>query len=346
MKCAVVLIVNDFEALNEAYGLDYAFRSLADCGLSEPFHVLIAEGFDRIPAAFVDHWRAEGILISDCSATVASLFADHPWLSAISANPVYKVTLLRHLILQRHFGGEPVLSVDADIVWRTDPYRLFGHWRGGDFTVDRNGFLVFVRTPEWFDDYRAGLHSVLTGGALTADFAEAKFGITEVLHDQHLIGHLKAKGLIGDAWEDCWSTPELAGLCIMANPLHPKSGLRQAPERLTFSRDGDGDAIGGARIPFWHMQSSFSALCAFFFLSGEDGGRLPFPRPKAGKDGARALELHKLRSRIIVGKAPDEAMARLRPLMLRRGIYQAFFEGDLPARLFTDKVWWRKRVFA
>ncbi len=346
MKCAVVLIVGDFEALDEAYGFDHAFRSLADSGLSEPFHVLIAEGFERIPAAFVDRWRAERIEITDASATVASLFTDHPWLAAISENPVYKVTLLRHLILQRQFSGEAVLSVDADIVWRTDPYRLFGHWRGGDFMVGGNGFLVHASSPDWFEAYRAGLHSALTGGALTADFQEAKFGVSEVLHDQHLIRHLKTKGLMHDAWEDCWSDPRLAGLCIMANPLYPMQGFRKEPERLVFARSATREAFNGAPIPFWHMQSSFALLCAFLFLSGGDGCRLPFPRPKAGKDNTRALALHKLRNQIIAGKAPDPALQRLRPLMFRRGLYEAFFNGDLPERLFTDAIWWRKRVFA
>ena len=339
MKCAVVLIVGDFAALNEAYGFDYAFRSLADRELSEPFHVLIAEGFERVPADFIGRWRDERIEITDCSATVATLFADYPWLAAISDNPIYKVTLLRHLILQRHFGGEAVLSVDADIVWRTDPYRLFGHWRGADFMVGNNGFLVHASTPEWFEAYRAGLHSSLTGGALTADFAEAKFGITQVLHDQHLIRHLQAKGLMRDCWDECFSQPGLAGLCVMPNPLYPKGGLRAPPERLEFSRTPAGEAFSGAPIPFWHMQTSFSNLCSFLYLT--EGERLPFPRPKAGKDSTRALELHKQRKSIIAGKASPG----LRPLMFRSGLYPAFFDGDLPERLFNDAVWWSKGVF-
>lgn len=349
MKCAVVLIVNDFEALSEAYAFDYAFQALADVGLSEPFHVLIAEGFERIPTEFVAHWKAHRIHIEDVSGVVRSLVRDFPYLEALPDNPVYRVTLLRHLILERHFGGEAVLSVDADVVWRTDPYKLFGQWDGGYFALGGSGFLTYVDSPEWFEAYRTGLESTLTGGALTADFTQAKFGITSVQHDQHLINHLEAKGLMRNAWEACWASPSFADLCIMYNPLYPKAGLRNPPDRLVFERREDGDAFSGAQVPFWHMQSSFCMLCSFYFLCepliAAHGGRLPFPRPKRGRQNLKAALCHQLRNLIIAGKIEDERLKSLRPLMYRRGIYKAFFQGKFPNVLFTDRLWWQSGVF-
>jgi hypothetical protein len=352
MKVAVVLIVDDYEALNEAYALDYAFQSVADCGLSQPFHVLIAEGFSNIPRGVVGHWRERGVLIEDCAPTVRSLVRDHPWLAALPDNRTYRVTLLRHLILERHFGGEAVLSADVDIVWRSDPYRLFGDWEGGYFAVDRSGFLTFARAPEWFEAYRLGLESALTGGALTADFRQPKFGIDRVLHDQHLLNHLEAKGLIRNEWEAFRASPGLEDLALMSNPLYPKFGLIDPPERLTFERRADGDYVSGRRAPFWHMQTSFCLLCSFYFicqpLMGDDGsgGRLPFPRPKAGKDNLKAQLCHTLRDLILAGKVSDERLAALRPMMLRRGVYKGFFEGKFARRLFTENVWWRSGVWA
>lgn len=123
MKIAVVLIVRDWAALNEAYAFDHAFQAMADVGLSEPYYILVAEGFEKVPPQVVERWKASNILIEDCSATLASLMAESPHFAALPENAIHRVTLLRHLILERHFGGEPVLSVDADIVWRTDPYR-------------------------------------------------------------------------------------------------------------------------------------------------------------------------------------------------------------------------------
>lgn len=352
MKVAVVLIVDDYAALNEAYALDYAFQSVSSCGLSEPFHVLVAEGFANIPKGVVGHWRERGVLIEDCASTVRSLVRDHPWLRALPQNRTYRVTLLRHLILERHFGGEAVLSVDADIVWRTDPYKLFGGWNGGYFALGSSGFLTYAAAPEWFEAYRLGLESTLTGGALTADFREAKFGIDGIQHDQHLLNHLQAKGLIRNEWEDCWSSPAFDGMALMANPLFPKEGLRDPPDRLTFERRADGDYVSGARVPFWHMQTSFCMLCSFFFIcqpmfgDALDGGRLPFPRRKVGRDNLKTQLCHALRHLILTDQVSEERLKGLRPMMMRRGVYKGFFEGKFARRLFTDNVWWQAGVWA
>jgi hypothetical protein len=350
MKVAVVLVVRDWEALNEAYGFDHAFHVMGPLKLAEPYRVLIAEGFDKVPPELIGHWRERGVEIEDAAATFASLLQDYPWLQALPDNPTYRVTLLRHLILQRHFGGEAVLSADADIVWRMDPYRLFGDWKGGYFAAEDSGFLTYASAPEWFEAYRLGLHSTLTGGALTADFRETKFGISRVLHDQHLLRHLEAKGLIRNEWAACRVTPALKDLALLANPLHPKMALAQPPERVKLERRDGEEALNGAPIAFWHMQSSFVGLCSFHYivrsLTTGQGGRLPFPRPKAGRDNLKAELLHQFRELIIAGQISDERFSRLRPMMFRRGIYKAFFRTDLADQIFRDEVWWEPGVFA
>ncbi len=350
MKIAVVLIVQDWAALNEAYAFDQAFQALADVGLSEPYYILIAEGFDKVPPQVIERWRGSNILIEDCSATLAALTVESPHFAALPENPTHRVTLLRHLILERYFGGEPVLSVDADIVWRMDPHRLFGGWRGGDFALGGSGFLVHAGGRDWFDAYRQGLESALTGGALTADFREEKFGIDRIVHDQHLIRHLTAKGLMVDDWEACRASPALAGLGLMYNPLYPRLGLIDPPPRLTFERTLEGERFSGAQVAFWHMQTSFSMLCSFFFicqpLIEQHGGRLLFPRPKRGRDNLKAAMLHGLREMIIAGQIEEERLKALRPLMFRRGVYKAFFSGKFPALLFSDRYWWEAGVFS
>ena len=349
MKCAVVLIVNDFEALDEGYALEQAFRTLGACSLSEPYYVLISEGFAKIPADFIARRRAERIEVLDVADTVRSLVRDFPYLAALPDNPVYRVTLLRHLILERFFGGEAALSVDADVLWRTDPYRLFGHWDGGYFALGGSGFLTYAAAPEWFDAYRMGLESTLTGGALTADFEQAKFGIKGVQHDQHLINHLEAKGLVRNEWDACHASPEFQDLCLMSTPLHPKQGFREPPARLTFRREGGQDYFNEALVPFWHMQTSFCMACSFHYLLermlAEQGGRPPFPRPKKGQDNLKAMLARQLRKLIIDGRIAEPRLKALRPLMFRRGIYEAFFDGDLPQALFTDQNWWQAGVF-
>ena len=143
----------------ESYAFEYGFQSLANCVLSEPYYVLVAEGFSKdYHEQFVAtvesrrksiYWTARSIL--------QSLFADYSYLQALASKRVFKVTFLRHLILQRFFGGEAVLSADADIVWRIDPYKLFGQWNGGFFAVAGSGFLTYANTADWFALYRAGL---------------------------------------------------------------------------------------------------------------------------------------------------------------------------------------------
>jgi hypothetical protein len=349
VKCATVLIVGDFEALNEAYALDHAFTALAASGLSEPFHVLIAEGFENIPADFIAHHSEGGVQIRNVADVVASLKADYPHLEALPDNPTYRVTLLRHLILERVFDGEPVVSVDVDVVWKTDPYKLFAHWQGGDFALGGSGFLTFVGSRDWFEAYREGLQSALTGGALTADFERPKFGITKVLHDQHLIGHLEAKGMIRNDWARCRRSPEFANLCFMSNPLHPRQAFADPPHRLSYRREGGQDLFNGAPTPFWHMQTSFCLACSYHFilqpLIARQGGRPPYPRPKTGRDNVKAMLCHTLRGLIIEGRIDDERLKGLRGLMFRRGIYKAFFEGKFASVLFTDKYWWQEGVF-
>ena len=349
MKCGVVLIVRDWEALNEAYALDHAFEALAGAGLSEPYYVLIAEGFERIPPAFVAKWKERRIHVEDCSDTVRSLVADYPYLEALPDNPTYRVTLLRHLILERRFGGEAVMSVDVDVIWRTDPYRLFSGWTGGYFALAGSGFLTYASKPEWFEAYRLGLESALTGGALTADFEQKKFGIKAVQHDQHLLTHLEAKGLIRNDWDACRSSPALADLCLMHNPLYPKQAFLAPPERLNFSKADGQERFNGAPVAFWHMQTSFCLLCSFHFLCepliAEFGGRLPFPRPKAGRDNLKTMLCHSLRRMVLEDRIEDERLKGLKALMHRRGVYKAFFTGKFPAVLFSDRVWWQEGVF-
>jgi len=349
MKCAVVLMVRDFAELDEAYAFDYTFQSLVNCGISELYYVLIAEGFRNIPRSFVRRWRTEGIHILDCAPVVQSLLADYPLLQALSAKRVFKVTFLRHLILERFFGGEAVLSVDADVVWRVDPYQLFGQWDGGFIAWSTSGFLTYARSPDWFRAYRAGLESVISGGELTSDFKQAKFGVTRILHDQHLIQHLVAKGVMMNEWQTCWSTPAFRGLCVMANPLAPKSGFRMPPERIIFRREGRAEYFNEAFVPFWHMQTGFSNLCSFFFiaaaLNAAKDGRLPFPLAKSGEDNLKTALLHRIRDLIVENKTSERRLKEIRPLMFRRGVYKEFFEGALAERLFTDPVWWEPGVF-
>lgn len=349
MKIAVVLIVRDWAALNEAYAFDHAFQAMADVGLSEPYYILVAEGFEKVPPKVVERWKASNILIEDCSATLASLMAESPHFAALPENAIHRVTLLRHLILERHFGGEPVLSVDADIVWRQDPHRLFGGWRGGDFMLGGCGFVVHAGSRDWFDAYREGVKSALTGGSLTSDFKDHKFGYQQIAHDQHLIRHLTDKGLMQDDWEACRRSPALAGFALMANPLYPKSGLIDPPARLVFERTAESETFSGAEVAFWHMQTSFTMLCSFFFICQDvieqHGGRLPFPRPKTGRDNLKSGLLHRLRELIIAGQIEEPRWKALRPQMFRRGVYKSFFTGKFPALLFSDRYWWDPGVF-
>jgi hypothetical protein len=350
MKIAVVLIVRDWAALDEAYAFDQAFQAMAEVGLSEPYYILIAEGFEKVPKAVIERWKPANILIEDASASLATLTAESAHFANLPESPTHRVTLLRHLILERQFGGEPVLSVDVDIVWRKDPYRLFGDWRGGDFTCGGSGFLVHASGKDWFDAYRLGLRSALTGGDLTSDFREDKFGYDHIAHDQHLIRHLIAKGLMGDVWEDCRRSAGMRDLALIHNPLYPKDGLVDPPARLVFEREGRSERFSGAEVAFWHMQTSFSMLCSFFFISQplieQHGGRLPFPRPKRGRDNLKAAMLHRLREMIIAGEIEEARLKALRPLMFRKGVYKAFFGGKFPALLFSDRYWWEPDVFA
>lgn len=349
MKIAVVLIVRDWDALNEAYAFDYVFQSLIEAGLSEPYHVLVAEGFEQVPAEVVGRWREANILFEDCSAITASLLEEEPDFRGLPGDPEHRASLLRHLILERRFGGEPVLSVNADVVWRMDPYRLFGGWRGGGFLAPGAGGFVHAARPEWFEAYRIGLRSALTSGALSTDLRQGRFVVEPIARDRRLIRRLHAKGMIGDAWEACRTSPGLKDLALVSDPLHPKLALSCPPERLAFERTAEGDVFSGAKVAFWHMHSGFIGLCSFFHLAErliqEQGGRLPFPKIEAGRDNLKAALLLQLRAMVITGQVEEPRLKALRPQMFRRGVYKSFFLGKFATRLFSDRYWWEPGVF-
>ena len=150
-------------------------------------------------------------------------------------------------------------------------------------------------------------------------------------------------------WLKCWSLPELRDLCMMANPLLPKTGFREPPGGVTFRREGGREYFNDAFVPFWHMATGFCSFASFLYvaeaLAKDKGGRLPFPVARMGEDNLKSTLLHALRSLIAARKISEKALKELRPLMFRSGLYPKFFEGDLPHRLFTDRVWWEPNVF-
>jgi hypothetical protein len=349
MVCAMVLWVDHpFEKVDALLGLiKGAEIRLQSSDPREETLVLVARGHDRIPDSALGRLKELRYRVEDAGRLLAEVrarypFADNPRIWR--GDPFHEMNFLRWLVLEARFPGEPVLTMDADIVWRADPAELLGGWReGGSFLCLHSTCMAFIRDGRWYEGYREGLAKLSADPGFGAEYSKDVKGL---FHDQALCQYLAGTGVLENDERNMTGHGFSERYFMSANPLGiaPRSG----EEPLSFEQDGRSERVGGRITPFWHMQTWFMRyLFLVRFLPefmGEPDIRVPFDRD--GSDlGARLLSrLHEMvrKRQISAGDDPERWVSLTR----RSTLYEAFFEGSLAREAFTERRWWKSGVWA
>ena len=348
MVCAMVLWVDHpFEKVDALLGLTKGAEIRLQSSVPrEDTLVLVARGYERIPAQALDHLKALRYRIEDAGPLLAEVrtrypFADNP---RMWRNAFHEMNFLRWLVLEARFEGEPVLTFDIDIVWRADPAELMEQWRtGGSFLCLFSTCLAFIKDRSWYEGYREGLARLSADPAFGAEYRKDGVGLQ---HDQALCQYLVTLGLLESDKRNMMGGGLEDRYLMSANPLGIEPRPGEGP--LSFEQSAAGERIGGRTAPFWHMQTWFVRylfLVRFLpELLGQDDMRVPFDRD--GSDlGARVLsQLHEQirRRQIAVGPEPERWVR----LTHRANLYDEFFAGSLAREAFSERRWWKPGVWA
>jgi hypothetical protein len=351
MHCAMVVYLQDYEAFFDDYGLRFCLDKLAGVLDGETAHLLIVEGFERIPRKLVFQYAERGIKIADAKPVYDAIKADHPWLEKVEGlTPYLRVCFIRHLVLERWFSDGPVVSFDADVIWRYNPHRLAELWTGGSFVFDSSPCVTFAKDHSWFESYREGLRRWCVDPAFGVEFFDRSLNRKGVQHDQDLLQHLAATGQIEMDVHCPRTHPSADRFVMFANPLAVEHGLpRDQRQDIVFSREDGVERFNDRIVPFWHMQTAFSRYLAYFYIARDavfTEGRIPNYNPQNPYNAVTLNTLKFLYFAILTGKMADAKFAYMARKLTRASLYKDFFETDLPYEIFNDRVWWKPGVFA
>lgn len=354
MPCAMVLYFDrPFEEVDAIIGLTKGAEiRMASARPTDDIQVLVVRGYDLVTDAQRDRLKELKYRLVDASGVLDQVRRTYAFANETRVwrgEAFHELCFLRWLVLETVFGDEPVLAMDADIVWRTDPHRLLESWRqGGSTLCFTSPCFAFVRDRSWYEAYRSGLQRLAEDPSYGSDFARDRF--KGLYHDQALLQHLIQTGELENDTENLLGHGLAERYLMTLNPLSiapPKGG---AP--FTFERAGGADLIDGKVVPFWHMQQRFArylwAVKAFPLFTGRRDLRVPLERPGKGEPNPAGLMLDYLHFYLQRGEI-ELKLPKLEPLKgfaTRAGVYEAFFNGDLARHTFTDAVWWKPRVWA
>jgi hypothetical protein len=344
----VIWVDGTFEKVDAGLGLTKAAEiRMQSAGAGEEIVVLVARGFERVPAAAIDRLNGLGCRVEDAGPLLDDArrryaFADNPRIWR--GDPFHEMNFLRWLVLEARFGSEPVLAMDADIVWRADPGALMREWaKGGSFLLLTSTCMVFINSPAWYEGYREGLARLSADPAFGAEYRKDGAGLH---HDQALCQYLVFTGLLENDKRNVTGHGLGERFFLSANPLGIAPQAGEGP--LSFEQSASGDRIGGRLAPFWHMQTWFMRyLFLVRFLPqflGRDDLRVPFDRDGSDLGASVLSQLHEQirRRQISFGDEPD----RWARLTHRETLYEEFFHGSLAREAFSERRWWKPGVWA
>lgn len=330
-------------------------RRIAALGEANRIRLVFLHGLDRLSPGYRDGLRELGFAIEDASALAAEL---EPRLGVLKERwarwgGIRHFGLLRFLVMGRLFGGQPIITFDADMILNAPFAALeqavgeelfflggsscFGAIPAGSdfFAVLGDHLARLLRDPDSYARDVAGLPS-----------AEALFdpmrlkgtdqGLIFVLHrGKHIdIGPGMARVL-------------RSGLLPFSNllGLHNR-GVRDAD----YARIDGVDHIGGRPVMIWHMSNDLCAhLGQFVFLRDWLGaeavplfGRLPVPRAHYDLPGGDP----KLGAmfRAVAGAAARHGLGGRSPFSRER-ICRVLFEEEDFGFILDDRVWHTPGVF-
>jgi hypothetical protein len=342
-----------FEEVDAVIGLTKAAEvAMAAAPPAQDIQVLVIRGYDLVSDAQRQRLKELRYSLVDASGALAQVRRAHAFANderIWRGEAFHELCFLRWLVLETVFGDEPVLAMDADVVWRVDPHGLLDAWRqGGSTLCFTSPCFAFVRDRSWYEAYRSGLERLARDPAYGSDFAKDRF--KGLYHDQALVQHLVQAGELEN------DTANLLGHGLSERYLMTVNPLGIAPPKgaapYSFEQRPGAEIVDGRIVPYWHMQQRFArylwAVKAFPLFSGRRDLRVPLDRPGKGAPDPAGLMLNYLHYYLQRGdiELVQPKLQVLKQLATRAGVYEAFFNGGLARHAFTDAVWWKPRVWA
>lgn len=344
----------------EIFELEVGLGVHADHGRASaaaPLRVFVLEGFDRLPARYLDRLREGHVELHDAGPLARALA---PRLAGTAArlNRYETFCFLRWLVLRDALAGEPFLHIDLDLFLQPGFATVAAALAGRSFTSGSPCFTA-ISDRAWLDAWCAAIlecdHDP-DALARRLDYTGTPFR-QHIGSDQNLMVALLKAGRLarGDGG------PLAEGHAIINNPLHP--GAPRAGRPLCLERVDGIDRIGGRPLLFWHMQNDFARHVGRHLLLGQEARGRPVPRlpaqmpggaPDAGMvafDLLRRLAMERFRRDLAARTLDLDRLTRLvarGPLdVLARSVATRHFVLRGEARdLFTDALWWQEGVFA
>ncbi len=354
MPCAMVLY---FDRPFEEVEPDLALFAAAEVRMRsaaprEDIQVLVIRGFERIPDAARGRLAELRYRVIDAAPALEAVrrrFAFANEARVWRGEAFHEMCFLRWLVLETVFPGAPVLAMDADVVWRAEPYEMLQAWSAGGSTLCHSSpCFAFIKDAAWYEAYRSGLRRLAEDPGFGADFAKDHF--TGLYHDQALLQFLIGAGEIENDVSSLVGHGLSARWFMGANPLNIAPAKGEAP--FAFAQSATEDRIGGKPVAYWHMQQRFARyLWGVRFLAVMAGGRAvraPYKHKSPAEPNPLVLLLktqHDLLRKGLISLNSPKHQA-LNGLLTRAGVYREFFDGSLAGEAFREAVWWKRGVWA
>ena len=242
---------------------------------SERLHILLVGQIDQIPPEVLESMDSTCI-VHDASDAYQALVKEFPTIVGHFGGPysVFGFAFLRWLLVQRVFGGEPVLCYDGDVIHNVPLAELAGAFAGITRTATSTCFAA-ISDPEWFNAWRRNLSYLEsdTSGFLERYLPTLSYGFDQFVStpEEYFAKFLIEAGELPQ--QDLppsfplWVIPQPQTLPRLFNFVR-SPGSEYIPTPMRYARVAGIDMINDRPVAFWHMQKPFmSQLSALAMMS-------------------------------------------------------------------------------
>jgi hypothetical protein len=312
-------------------------------GYSNGIDVVFLEGFAGLDERYAAELRECGLQLHDAGDLYRRQAERLPVLRRFGA--FEQRCLLRWLVLEEFFAGEPLLHLDGDVVPNECPAalaRLFDKWT---LVLQGCPAVTAISDSAWYRQYAdelAAFAQDIEGYSSRAwrardgweASAAAKWAGSRyrriIASDQDLISHLIHTDRLTQASPAAFiaAAPDHV---FFENPLLLGELVPVRP--LAYRRAEGVDYLNDRRVAVWHMQTEWCRYLGRHMLREWMGPLMGWGPDSFGRRDWAVL-CGKIVQRISGGRIHDRA-----------SVYRRFFaEGDF-SKVFTAARWWEPHVF-
>lgn len=232
-------------------------------------------GAERLELVFVGHTQflppslleelGETCTIRFATADYERLCAEYPTLVAMQGGPykLFSFGFLRWLLIERLYGGAPVLCYDGDILHNVPLGALSDAFRGITRTATSTAFAS-ISDPAWFRGWARNLAALDTdpGTFLAGHGGRLPHGPGSFRSspEEYFARFLIESGEIPqdelDVHFPFWIVPQPHILPRLYNFVETRA-LNTIPAPIRYERAAGTDMLNGRPVAFWHMQKPF-----------------------------------------------------------------------------------------